>query len=275
MIRLFRLLAVVLLMLGAGCRPGDGLVEKIADDKIELIAKTYIEQVSRGEFEAIERDLVDEVKGPQTRRALEEMKGMIPPGEPIRISLAGYHWSRSLSANSASYDLVYEYEYKVGICVWEFKLVKEETDRFRIKSFRVTPLEKSLKEAHQFALLEKGPMHWIFLMATIAVFVFITWSFVSCIRTPFKGRKWPWAIFISFGFVQFNFNWSTGALSYKLLYIALFGSGFASHGLYTPWVFTTSIPVGAILYWLRRSKLRRETIPPLPETSSMSPSSSA
>jgi hypothetical protein len=260
-----RVTILVFVLLGAGCRPSDAVVEKIANDEVERVAEAYIEQITQGDFAAVERDLDASLRGPNTMAAFREMRRLVPPGDPIRKSLAGYHWSKTLSGSSATYELVYEYEYSVGFCIWELKLSEVTTGKYLITHFRVIPVAQSLREQHRFALLEKGPGHWLFLTAMIAVPGFILGSLISCIRTPFKRRKWLWIIFILVGLAQFTFNWSTGQLHLRPLSFALLGSGFTSQGVYGPWILSTSVPLGAITYWIRRKKIKGQAPPELPD----------
>jgi hypothetical protein len=74
--------------------------------------------------------------------------------------------------------------------------------------------------------------------------------------TPMARRKWLWVIFAMLGFTSLNLNWTTGQLSYEFLTViappARAGTG---SGFYTPWNVQIGLPLGAIVFWLRRRAL--------------------
>jgi len=64
-----------------------------------------------------------------------------------------------------------------------------------------------------------------------------------------------WIIFILFGFVTFSLNWTTGEFEIQLISIKLFGVGIIKLGIIAPWIVSFSIPIGAIIFWIKRKKV--------------------
>lgn len=72
-------------------------------------------------------------------------------------------------------------------------------------------------------------------------------------------RRWGWVAMALLGYGTFAMNWSTGEWSYNLLSVRLLGAGYTRAGLYAPYVFAFSIPLGSALALerYRRWKTRR------------------
>lgn len=80
-------------------------------------------------------------------------------------------------------------------------------------------------------------------------------SLVMCVRTKFKGRKWPWVLFILFGFGKLTIDWTTGAWSFQPISVQLFSAGMYSPG-FGPWMLEIAFPLGALCFLARRDQLR-------------------
>ena len=61
-----------------------------------------------------------------------------------------------------------------------------------------------------------------------------------------------------FGIISFRLNWTTGDFEFQLLNIRLLGAGFLRSGTVAPWILSFAIPVGAILFWIKRSKVKKQ-----------------
>ncbi|HAI69239.1 MAG TPA: hypothetical protein DCM38_07375, partial [Gammaproteobacteria bacterium] len=61
-------------------------------------------------------------------------------------------------------------------------------------------------------------------------------------------------IFILFGFVNVTVNWTTGGINIDPLSILLLGAGFRKVGLYGPVLISVAIPLGAIIFMIKRKK---------------------
>ena len=126
------------------------------------------------------------------------------------------------------------------------------------------PMDRPLEEINRFSLEGKGTVHYLFLFACLAVPFFILFTLVVAIRTRFNKRKWAWILFILVGFVQFSINWTTGQIGVKPLSFQLFGAGALSASVFAPWILSVSLPIGAVLFWIKREGLRFN-VPPLPD----------
>jgi hypothetical protein len=127
-----------------------------------------------------------------------------------------------------------------------------------VNGVNVNPIRDSLANINKFNFKGKGPIHFAILSLIVFLPVFIIFTFIVCLRTRIKRRKWLWAIFVLLGYGQFSFNWTTGAGGIKPFYVQLLGAGFMSAGKYAPWIFSISFPLGAILFWVRRGEMAKK-----------------
>ncbi len=185
------------------------------------------------------------------------MAGAFPSGEPESITLVGAH--RFTSDGTSRLDLTYEYEFRDQWVLASVVMEKRDGES-RIMGLNVNPQQESLKEQNRFTLSGKTPKHYLILLLAIVLPLFTLWTLVLCIRTTFKGKKWPWILFVLVGFGQLGLNWTTGDLSFTPVSFQVFSSSFfaAFNG---PWTLSISIPVGAIVFLLKRNELKADETP--------------
>jgi hypothetical protein len=94
----------------------------------------------------------------------------------------------------------------------------------------------------------------LFLLLTIVVPLFCIVSATVCLRSKVR-RKWLWIMFILFGFVSFQLNWTTGQIVLEPLSLQFLGSSIVRAGVYGPWMISFSLPLGGFLVLLLRKKL--------------------
>src|SRR5690606_22891732 len=124
-----------------------------------------------------------------------------------------------------------------------------------IIGLNATPLAASLQEINGFSFKNADGTHYLFLAAATIIPVFIITTLVVCIRTKIARRKWLWVIFILLGVTSFSLNWTTGQTGVSPLSIQLLGVSATASSVYSPWIISVSLPIGAIVFWLRRRKL--------------------
>src|SRR5262249_3844824 len=124
------------------------------------------------------------------------------------------------------------------------------------RGMQFVPRNGSLAAENDFTLSGKGSLHYAVLALAVAVPLFIVYALVLCIRTKFERRKWLWGIFVLVGLVQFPLNWSTGETEVTPVSFQVLGAGVMKAGPAAPWMLTVSMPVGAIVFLLRRRRLR-------------------
>ncbi len=175
-------------------------------------------------------------------------------GEPLSVELVGCNVVRTSGKRPS--QLTYQYHFTDS---WLLAAITIDTIGETKSVFGVTvnPVPKSLGELNAFTFSDKGFRHYVMLLLAVAIPVFILAVLILCIRTKMRHRKWLWIIFILFGFGKFSLNWTTGQFLFNPLsvHFQMFGAAAARWGLYAPWIISISVPVGAIVFLIRRKRL--------------------
>jgi len=237
-----------LLLVLAGCNQAD-LLQKFASPEDQAVARGYIDLLRRQRFEDIEKATDPSIGG--IHNALVNMATLIPPGEPTSVTLVGAHQMNM--ADSSTVNLTFEYCFS-GRWLLANVAVKKQGGKTTIVGFNVDPQPASLEDQNKFSLSNKTQIQYLLLALAIILPLLTLCVLVVCVRTKLRGRKWPWVLFIIFGFGKFAVNWTTGQWAFAPLSFQLFSaSAFAP--LYGPWTLAVSVPLGAITFLLLRRRL--------------------
>lgn len=123
-----------------------------------------------------------------------------------------------------------------------------------LSGLHVYPQPASQAYLNRFSLAGKGLVHILVLNLALLVPAFIIFSLVQFIRTPAPSVKWLWILFIVVAVGQFDFNWTSGALSFKPLGFQLFGAGFLRAGVAGPIHLHIGLPIGGVIFLLKRRR---------------------
>ena len=179
------------------------------------------------------------------------MAALIPAGEPLSVTLVGdQHFS---TPSFQTVNLTYEFRYP-GKWLLENVAIKTKDGESTLVGLNVVPIARSLEEQHEFALTGKSPLQYACLGLAVLMPLFTLFTLVVCARTPLKGRKWPWIVFILFGVGAFSVNWATGQFDFSPIRITLLSAGVVAAPL-GPWVVSFSLPIGALTFLARRKAL--------------------
>jgi hypothetical protein len=241
-----------LLVLAAGVLSGCNMPMKFATEQQEAVAKDWLQQVRDRHFDAIIAASDDSLGREAMRSELEKMAAAIPPGEPTSVVLVGDQHMSSPAGNTV--NLTYEYDYG-GRYVLGNVAIGARAGVSRIVGMHVVALDRPLEAQHRFDLAGHAPVAYLVLAGAILMPLFSLAVLVLCIRTPLKGRKWPWILFILVGFCSLSVNWATDAWAFQLLSFRALSASVLSTGPYSPWIVGFSLPVGAILFLAWRREL--------------------
>ena len=215
-------------------------------------SKQYLALFQARDFDAIERKVSPEFRNvKQHRQKLEQLANLFPDEKVKNVVIIGSHTYSD--KNLRRYDLSFLYEFP-SKCLFVNVRLEKNGDILVVKGVNIRHLLSSPDITNQFTFQGKGVINYIFLILSILVGLFTIFAFVLCIKTPIPKRKWFWLIFILPGFIQFTLNWTTGSLNVNPFCVQLLGSGFITGGLLGPWFIMTSVPLGAILFMLKRRK---------------------
>lgn len=241
---------LVLMLTLAGCNQAD-MIRKFASPADQALAKSYIDLLRQQRFEDIEKAVDPSIAGASLHETLVKMATLIPVGEPSTITLVGAH--RINANDSSTINITYEYGFS-GKWILTNVAVKSHIGKTTIVGFSVVPQSASLEEQNRFTLAAKSATQYLVFALSIVLPLFTLGALVVCVKTKFKGRKWPWVLFVVFGFGKLAVNWTTGDWGFAPLSFQLFSAS-AVAPFYGQWTFAISLPIGAITFLTLRRKL--------------------
>jgi hypothetical protein len=226
------------------------------------VAKGYIDRLRGRDFDEIEKAADESIKRGDFRGVLAKMADLVPPGEPTSIKVVGAQ--RFEMHDTTTVNTTYEYNFG-GTWLLINVAVKTKAGAKTIVGFHINPENQPLEIQNQFTLYGKSPAAYVVLALAVSAMLFTLYTLVVCARTPMAKRKWLWILFVLLGVGKFSVNWTTGQWNISPLFVQLFSaSAFAP--FYGAWIVSASIPLGAILFWVRRKELVNATVPAAPTT---------
>ena len=250
--RLFRFSIPLAVAIALGSCSYDDLAKKFIPQEESEFAKDYIERLRRGEFEYVKSLMSPELLADVNDDLLFQMANYFRGTEPISTEIIG---SQVNSTNSQwQGDFTFEYEFESG---WNLAnaALRKSGDGYQVTGLNVYRTLGSQRELNTFTLASKSLHHYTFLGAVAVVPLFVLVTLVFCIRTPIAQRKWLWIGFVLLGVGQISINWTTGDWATQLLSVHLLGASAFAAGPHAPWVLSISIPLGAIVFWIKREEL--------------------
>jgi hypothetical protein len=265
MLRLFAAVVFVITTL-SGCEPA-AFVDNMVPKEESRQAQELVAKIAARDFAAVEAVLDPSMRTPNLQVELEQMANLVPAGNPKSVHVVGFQ--RVNNPGATTYSLMLEYEYPTA---WLVASVQSERrdGKFILQGANFLPRGQSMSSERLLNFDGKGLLHFVFFALAIVIPLFVLYTLVLCIRTKFARRKWMWVLFVAVGWMQCHLNWSTGAIDVQPLSVMLLGSGMLKSGPMAPWVITVTVPMGAILFLLRRRKLKREAALSLGEQNDLS-----
>lgn len=244
MLRRVRFGLTLLLLLG-GCSY-DETLNKVLPKEESAYAQERLEDLRHKRFDVVRAALSPDVVTPDIEARLAQAASFFPAGDPIRIKPIGANIHRSGDRWQA--NLTYQYYFEDAWAAANILLGRVGSNKVVVQGIRITRLPQPLEEMYAFTVAGKSILHYVFLTLAIAIPLFVLYVLVLCIRAPIGKRKWLWILFVLVGVVAFRLDWTTGATEIQLLHALLFGAGVHRASPYASWVFTLSIPLGAMLF---------------------------
>lgn len=245
----------LILLFSFGCSQEEIVKKHVSNEEIAF-AKHYFSLFADKNYEEIVKPLSQQLVTENLHSQLVQVAQLFPVDNPRDIKLIGWKFNSSTNKHK-QISLTFQYEFPSSWLLATITYERDEDGNFIVNGVNVSPIQESYVIANKFTFVNKSLVHYIFSLLGAAVLIFVIITFCYYLRTPIKKGKWLWAVFILLGFVQVSLNWTSGLVHIKPLYVQLLGVGFSAQGtwdMHGPWMINLSVPLGAILFWIRRSK---------------------
>lgn len=228
-------------------------------------ADQYFDLIAVGDFELALQRLEPQLRPRLVaqkdvlRNAFNEVKG-------FQRSLIGCSSYEHLGGDTRSKAVNIAYQWNSSDKWYAGNISWKEVDGSKtVNAINISLLPASLEQTNAFNLFQKGVLHWIFLFLGASALCLSVVALVVCIRTKIPKRKWLWILFIVAGVGQLTLNWTTGDMHLNVFASQFFGVGVFRPNAYAAWMVTISLPLGAIVFLMRRKKLADFKVQELPD----------
>jgi hypothetical protein len=241
--------ALLLALALSGC-DSQKFMNALTPEKESKAGQAFIDDIRTGNFAPV-LSAIDPQLAPQLNADLLGRMRALFGGQSVKsVKVVGSHVNTT--PEFKRYSFVYEYELTKQWLIADIVL-QPVKGHLQIEGFHAQQMSQSLEQFNAFTLQGRGAKFLIFLGLTVLFSVFVIATTIVCWRTPIPRRKWLWRIFVLVGITQFTLNWTTGDLGFQPLQINLLSAGFIQQ-LYGPIILQLGVPVGAIMFWIRRRK---------------------
>jgi hypothetical protein len=242
---------VVLALILSACNSRD-LIERFTPKEDKAFAIRTFERLQQRHFDEVVPLLDDTIPRDGLEAKLTQMADSFDNQKPIDVHVVG---ARTFWMNGIKrVYLTLEYQMPDNWVVAGMT-IRTQDGRKVVEAFSAFRTLDSLEHLNRFTFRGKGATQYAYLLLAVLVPLFILVTLYVLWRTPVARRKWLWFIFVAFGICTMSVNWTTGETGMRLLWAQLLGFGFDNFSPYAPVVVSWAIPVGAIVFLLRRRSL--------------------
>lgn len=230
-------------------------------------ANVYLDRYVPGEADGIVRNFITDLRGGDfdAARAMVNPEFVTPE---LTDQLRGVHdrlkGSGPLSVRLVKYDNFYKHGFSSEIVrsflFYELSLedrwfevqavVDNDAGQRVVYGFLLEPKPASLAEINAFTLGGKSMRQYAILLLSVAVVLFILYTFILCLRSSMDQKK-SWLVVILVGVGSITVNWTTGEPGWGIMSMSFLGIEPLRDGLDGPWMLSVSLPIGAILFYLK------------------------
>ena len=251
-----RILTGLLLGTLISCNPNVDLSKPVPTE-VDQFARTFITNVQQHEIDECLTRVAENMQNEEGRTFISNVASGISPIKLDSLNMINARYTSFMGENPTSnYVIEYEQELDEQSIYFFFNILKEG-NKLTVTGFDARWMEAPLKKIHAFRFAGKPAINYIFFVLAIVSVGFVIFTLIAAIRKPLK-RKWLWVIGILFTFIKFKLNWTTSEFDFQLVSFQLLGAGFSKSGLVAPWFLTFSIPIFAILFWVKKFQREKE-----------------
>ena len=227
--------------------------QQIVPQNVDQLGRKFTSDIQKGNIDECLLLVIEEMNNEEGRNYLSNAHNVIRnlDFDSTRIINVGISKLTGETVH-IRYSIDYEHFVKKKYLYISLEII-EQGNELKISGIDYRILETSLAEVNSLSLRNKSFTHYLFLVITILVPIFIGITLVFAIKSKLK-RKWMWIIGIIFGIGKISINWTSGQLGFQFVSIQLFGVTINKIGPSHPYIFSFAIPLVATLFWIANFK---------------------
>jgi len=240
---------------GAGNSPPQAVVEFV---------KSQVTRLTNVNYDEFRENADQKTFGPETGHLLSQMTAYIPKEQPQSVTVVAFSGVQGAQGT----NIALEYKYP-GRWLLIRASVRPVGGNLKLFAINADELELSAAETFNVSVKGKSALHYAVLLSALLVPSIVFFATIQWARLGKFRNRWWWLVAILFGATGFTFNWNQGDWTFAPLNLQLFGAGFFVPMKWPPLLWplyiTVSLPLGALLFLVRRRSLaaaRQVTVVP-------------
>lgn len=228
--------------------------------------RSVFDDAAAGRDEALIQRLTEEADRQQAQAQIDRIQAMLPPAQPTSSRLVLFQ--TRVGTDGLGLTGVHEHVYPDHTVRAQTVLHRSDSEQpWRIVGFHVNVATKADLSANAFSLAGKSPGFIAFVAATVVCPIFMLATFLTALFWKNLPRRWLWLIATVIGVGKFIMNGATGAIGFAPISIQLLGSGATWSGsAFDAWLFSVSLPLGAVAFWVTRALGGKRAVTAVPSS---------
>lgn len=267
-LRLQIFLVSCLVLLTACSQPSPEQYTNFFDEDVHQSFDQILNILDNQDIEELNAVLIDEVR---------EIEGFESQLEIILKHMAGakdaqivFAQNRKNEETDKPYPIYYAaFEFPDqtdGYIFLDLFLQKDDANCCLLRHIRFKRTETQLSTQNDFKQQKLTFKRLMFIGAMVLNLCFIVGTLIIAACDKKLRYKVLWLLFISLGTYGVILNWTSGDISanffsftdsrlnFSIIKFQLFGGSFVRAGSFQPWLLEVSFPLGAAIYWFKRSR---------------------
>ena len=247
---------IVLAMFLSSCTSETWVNQFVPKDE-DRFARSFIDTIHQSDYPAA-LSVLDSTAIRDDSVTLKSLCQLLPRDTISSMKLVG---SIVGTRNSVTRSyLSYEIEYRAKWRLVDLSTVRSN-GKMRITRYRFTYLDMPLEQLNAFSFTGKTGWHYLLFGVGVLIVAIVLTALVLCIQSK-VSKMWAWILVVVISWGQLSMNWTTGDVEFKFFTMQFLGIGAVKSAPYGPWLFSISIPVGALIFlWHLRKKRTANQIP--------------
>ncbi len=215
-------------------------------------AETYGQLMRHQDIDGLRKVTRPDILNADFYKAVPQIAAYYPKEEPI--STAPNQYSRSIATGGINTStIVIAHKYADGSVIVTTTIT--DVNQGKVQLFNLHKMTVADLNSIEFNAWQANITQATMLIIACAVFIFTLATAYVCLATPGIKLKWLWFIVIMAGIGSLRFNWMTQVLNVVPVDIHWGAAGYWQM-LFEPAVLYVNFPLGAVIYWLTRRKIK-------------------
>lgn len=237
----------------------DRLIREIAPVSEIEFARSYVELIRDGDYQAVVSAADLDLRSKLTREAFEKLRSVMPPAEPLEMKPIGARVHESSGATSRRHVVLsLQCRYPDRWIMAQIISRTEGTER-TVQGVSIFRYEKPLNELHRPSLSKMTIGRALVLLLAGVIHLFMLVTALVCVRTVESTKTLLFWMFLTLICVSSgSLDWSEQGFRFEFFRVSPMGVSFTRDSPYSPMLVSLALPCGAIAFWIwRRFRQRR------------------